>query len=69
VREKGLFIVMDLEIGVDNVLVTRTTCIPGGIPARRSCLRPGLLLSLLPADFLVRSGPGFAKDLLEFFGF
>ena len=66
-REKGLFIVMNLEIGIDNVLVTRTPGIPTGISAWRSFLGPGLLLGLPPADFLVCSGPGFAEDLLEFF--
>ena len=58
---------MNLEIGVDNLFPARTSSVPASLPALRSRLRPGLLLCLTPADFLVCGRPGFPKDLLEFF--
>ena len=30
-----LFLIMDLEIGIDNVFAARTACIPVGLPARQ----------------------------------
>jgi hypothetical protein len=64
-----LFLILHFEISVNNILAARTSGVPGGLLARRSCLRPGLLLRLTPADFLVRGRTGFPEDLLEFFGF
>ena len=68
-----LFLIVDSEICVNNILVTRTARIPGGFPARIGCLRPGLLLCLrfclALGCLLVCSGSGFPKNLLEFLRF
>jgi hypothetical protein len=58
-----LFLILYFEISVNNIFAARTSGVPAGLPALRSCPGSGLLLGLPPADLLIRCRPGFPQDL------